>query len=122
MCGGTMETRLRFQNRPDQTGKDRKRDDNTAPVETARCFLRIAARQQNRENDQHRDRADINEHQDQSDEFCAEQEEEGCEPEQRQTKQAQRASGCNVAPQCGEREIGMTNATLFIRADSRGQA
>ena len=47
-------------------------------------FLRIAARQKNRENDQHRHCADVNEHQGKSHKLCAEQKKEGREPEQRQ--------------------------------------
>jgi hypothetical protein len=47
-------------------------------------FLRIAAGQKNRENDQHRHCADINEHQRKSDELCTQQKKERCEPEQRQ--------------------------------------
>ena len=68
---------------PSQTRKNSKRDENTAPVETM-VFFRIAAREKNRKNDQHRHGADVDEHQSKSYEFCAEQEKEGCEPEQRQ--------------------------------------
>ncbi len=75
--------RLRFENRPRQTAKHSERDENTAPVETT-MFPRITARQENGENNQHRHCADINEHEDQADELCAQKEEKGREPKQRE--------------------------------------
>ena len=53
-----------FAESPKQPGKHSKRDNNAAPIEH-RGVPSIAAGEQNRENDQHRDCADINEYLDQ---------------------------------------------------------
>ena len=66
--------RWRFQNRPDQTAENSERDDDAAPVEAA-VFFSVAPGEQNREHDQDRDRADINENLNQADELRAEQKE-----------------------------------------------
>ena len=69
-----MASERRLENRPDQTAKDGDGYDNAAPVEAAILFD-IASRQQDREHDQDRDRADIDEHLHQADELRAEQKE-----------------------------------------------
>ena len=58
------------QNRPEQAAENSQRDDDAAPVEAA-IFLGLAPRQQNREDDQNRDRADIDEDLHQPDELRA---------------------------------------------------
>src|SRR5262249_41162008 len=111
--------RLCFQNRPDETAKHSKSNENTAPVKTM-MFPRIAARQQNRENDQHRHCADINKHQSKSHEFPAQQEKEGCEPQQGQDQTKRRVHQvwqrrCRKC--CGQREHRNNNERDAVHSE-----
>ena len=63
--------RLRFENCPDQANEYGDGYGNAAPVE-AGIFSHVAPRQQNREDNQHRDRADVDKNLHQTDELRAE--------------------------------------------------
>src|SRR2546423_7351009 len=59
------------QNCPNEPREDDNGNQSAAPIKTARLFI-LTTRQQDREDDQNRDRADVHEHLHQPDEFGAE--------------------------------------------------
>ena len=98
-----------MKNGPDQSAEDRDGYDHAAPVESARLFV-LTTRQQNREDDQDRDRADINEHLNETDELSAEKEVERRQSDEREHKtersvnQFPQTSGRECAAECEDRD------------------
>ena len=113
--------RLRLENRPDQTAEHGNRDESATPVEAA-IFFDITSRQQDREDDQDRHRADVNEDLHQSYKLRAEQKEECSDPHKRHRKTERRVhellQGCG-RQSGGQRENGNDNKRDAVHSAKR---